>query len=298
MPNVSPNSLDKAIIDVLMYFEIFSFPLDVDEIHKYLRIKVSNEHLEEQIAKLVANGKIYQLDNCYSLNNNYGWLEKKQKGYKKAQKEIEKGKRIANFIMKFPFVRMVAISGSLSKGFAGDTSDIDFFIITDSQHLWTSRSLLHLLKKASFLVNAQHSLCMNYFIADKHLKLEEQNYFTAIELSTLIPVTGHSYYQKLIEANTWVGGYLPNFSPTFSVAKKRKIQWVKRSLECVFSSSTLNTFLFNLTDSKWRRKWKRKGVSDEDYELAFKTKLHVSKNHPDNNQKVILEELERKGKNE
>ncbi len=294
MASPNHNMVDQAIIDVLNYFDIFRFPLHLDELHSFLRMRIGKNELESHLESLVREGRVFKLDDCFSLKSDPQRVENKRKGFIKAQQEIAKGRRIAKLLMSFPFVRMVAISGSLSKGYAGDESDIDFFIITDSSHLWTSRTLLHLLKKASFLVNAQHSLCMNYFIADEHLKIEEQNYFTAIELSTLIPVSGGYYYQKLLQANTWIEEYLPNVDLPKRNYSTTRFGVVKRFLEKLLSSGALNTYFFNLTDRKWRRKWRRKGVSDKDYELAFKTKLYVSKNHPDNTQKVVLEEIERR----
>jgi hypothetical protein len=44
----------------------------------------------------------------------------------------------------------------------------------------------------------------------------------------------------------------------------------------------------NLTNNKWRKKWARKNFPMEAYDLAFKTRLHVSKNHDKNYQEKIL----------
>ena len=48
--------------------------------------------------------------------------------------------------------------------------------------------------------------------------------------------------------------------------------------------TVLNKKLMSLTDIKWRKKWSRKNYPMEDYNIAFKTTLHVSKNHPANHQ--------------
>jgi len=46
--------------------------------------------------------------------------------------------------------------------------------------------------------------------------------------------------------------------------------------------------LFDYTNKSWRKKWTKKGYNMEDYDLAFKTRLNVSKNHPKNHQKLVL----------
>src|SRR5690606_39126981 len=108
------------------------------------------------------------------------------------------------FIYLFPFVAFVGISGSLSKGFAAADGDFDFFIITSANRLWICRTLLHLFKKLSFLAGAQHRFCMNYFIDISHAAIEERNRYTAIELSSLIPVCGLKVYQHFLSQNKWV----------------------------------------------------------------------------------------------
>src|SRR5690606_36687941 len=100
-----------------------------------------------------------------------------------------------------------------SKGIAQPHSDIDFFIITAEDRLWICRTLLHVFKKLSFLFGSQHAFCMNYFLDESHLILEEKNRFTATELMTLIPLYGHPTYQNLILRNQcWIQLHLPNQS--------------------------------------------------------------------------------------
>ena len=61
-------------------------------------------------------------------------------------------------------------------------------------------------------------------------------------------------------------------------------------IELLFPDA-LNKGLMTLTDSWWRYKWQRKNYPMEDYDLAMKTRLYVSKNHPANYQKKILRQL-------
>lgn len=282
--------LEQAILKVLHYFDLFRFPLTFVEIHTYLSVKCTINEVQHSLKTLVKKKEIFFIESCYLLSNSQELVTRKKNGFEKAQQELKKAKRIARIINWFPYVRMVSVSGSLSKGFADAYSDIDFFIITNNQNLWTCRSLLHIFKKITFLFNMQDHFCMNYFIANGHLAIEEQNYFTAIELSTLIPLTGNNYYNQLLEENAWRTSYLPNASlhqldP--SPPPSRRLKWF---LEKIFQSAKLNHFFMNFTDKKWQKKWQKKGINKETYQLAFKTNLYVSKNHPTNNQKIILDQ--------
>ena len=53
----------------------------------------------------------------------------------------------------------------------------------------------------------------------------------------------------------------------------------------------INHWLMKLTDWKWRRKWKRQGYPEQEYDRAFLTTIHISKNHPVDYEKKVLEVL-------
>ncbi|BDS09651.1 NAD-dependent epimerase/dehydratase family protein [Aureispira anguillae] len=286
--------VEQAIQKVLHYFDLFSFPLTIHEIHAFISVECTMDQIENSLKELLEKKAVFLIQDCYALHDSKELVDRKKQGYQRANKELKKAQKIAKIISYFPFVRMVSISGSLSKGYADEHSDIDFFIITSAQNLWTCRSLLHIFKKFTFLVNMQHSFCMNYFIADQHLEIEEQNYFTAIELNTLIPLVGFHYYNQLLAANTWTKSYLPNavINPQeVPLANSTGIKWL---FEKILQSQRLNHFFMHFTDKKWQKKWAKRGISTENYQLAFKTNLYVSKNHPSNNQKTILEQYANK----
>src|SRR4029453_8923510 len=96
-------------------------------------------------------------------------------------------------IASFPYVRCVCISGSLSKKYFDDTTDIDFFVITKPGRLWVCRTFLILFKKL-FLLNSKKYFCINYFIDSDNLEIPDQNIFTATELTTLIPMHDYELY--------------------------------------------------------------------------------------------------------
>ncbi len=237
-----------------------------------------------------AKGFIKQIGEYYLLNaDSETNIDKRIKGEALAEKMIPRAKKVARFIALFPFVKFVGISGSLSKKYADEKTDYDFFIITANNTLWICRTILHIAKKLSFVIGKQHSMCMNYFIDEHHLRIAEQNIFVRIELSTLIPVYNKDLYRTFLLRNQL---NLPNISHLnidFEGAVQYNLmQWNKRNLFW----QPLNIFLMKLTDRKWKRKWEKRGYPMNDYELALKTTPYVSKNHPKNYQKKILEQLQ------
>jgi hypothetical protein len=67
--------------------------------------------------------------------------------------------------------------------------------------------------KRLFLKGSHKHFCVNYFIDEDHLEIEEKNLFTATELATVLPLYGSQQYTKLIKTNRWLKSFFPNYVP-------------------------------------------------------------------------------------
>lgn len=295
--NLVPNttlSLREELLIVLRYFDYFRYPLKKDELYTFLSAKVDKiQMISNTLETLIAEQQIEEKNGYYALNEIEKLLKNRTEGEKRFDALYPRIDKTTQRLRRFPFVQFVGLSGSLSKGYAPENADIDLFIIAKKNKLWVCRTVLHLFKKISFLKGSQHWYCMNYFVDETALEIEEQNYFTAIELATLKPLADTSnFHQKLIEHNSlWMSKVLPNYQfKQSSDVKELRVFFVFKIFE-LFGSERLNSFLMHWTDKKWRRKWKKKNYPAEDYELAFKTRINISKNHLHNYQKKLLEYL-------
>lgn len=289
--------LEDAIISTLNYFNLFKRPLNTEEIYSFLTKQTDVKRLQLVLNEMVSCGLIFEHSGHYMLVDNKEFVTERERGKKRADILLDKAIDSVNLISKFPFVSAVCISGSLSKGYANAQSDIDLFIITDKKRLWICRTLLHLYKKLTFFWGKEHSYCMNYFIDESKLCIEEQNIFTATELATLLPVYNVEKHRELIYANKcWLVKTLPNISwnsdmIVASVEKSTARRIVEPFIN-ILAPSLLNLSLMHLTDKLWRLKWRRKKYPMKDYDLAMKTRWYVSKNHPHNYQKRVLNQLD------
>lgn len=277
---------------IIQYFAIFNFPLTLEEIYYFYSGNLTKEALTLTLKEMLCVGSIQQTGNYYySVTCKPDCVEDRAICTRRAIKVLPLAKRAGTFISWFPFVKFVGISGSLSKGHAKEHADFDFFIITAPNTLWICRTILHLFKKITFLFGGQHWFCMNYFIDQNHLLLEEKNMFTQIELATLIPLNNPNLFKYFLLKNQ-----LPNidkielnvcresFTSVYEkLFLKEKNRWLR----------PLNQFLMKLTDNKWRKKWRKRNFPEDEYDLCFKTTPFVSKNHPKNYQKRILELIEK-----
>jgi hypothetical protein len=296
MTDPNPSGLRESCLLTLRYFGIFRYPLTLQEIHRFNPGCASENEILATINTLLAENIISRSGNFYLPENKEEWAAERLKGNERALGLLGKSSKYAGIIASFPFVRGIAISGSLSKFYASEHPDIDYFVITAADRLWIARSLLHLFKKLTFITGHQHYFCMNYFVDMKALKITHPNLYTAIEVATLLPVYDYSMMKQFLEENSWVREYLPNHPGMVNrdyllKQKKRPLKNLLEGILNLFAPAKMNHSLMKLTDKKWRRKWKRNGYPEKEYDKAFLTNLHISKNHPVDYEKKVLSSL-------
>ncbi|MCG2610854.1 nucleotidyltransferase domain-containing protein [Flavobacterium sp. SM15] len=280
-------------LKTILYFSIFRYPLKIEEIHRYTTHQNLSQ-TKDEINFLLQEKILRKVDDFYLYGNDLESVTKRIKGNLGAQKVMELAKSKANFISKFPFVKAVGISGSLSKGYFDEKSDVDFFIITEPNRLWITRTFLILYKKL-FLLNSRKYFCINYFISTENLVIEEQNRFTATEIRTLIPVKGVRVFEEFYQKNDWTNEYFreENFktNKVTEIEKPILIQGMESFLRIPFWSTIDNGFR-RLTLLKWKSKFKT--MNREDFKIALKSTKNISKHHPSNFQKSVILALNEK----
>ena len=148
----------------------------------------------------------------FLTEDNQDWGDERHQGNERAFRLLEESGKYVKIIAGFPFVSAIAISGSLSKFYASENTDIDYFIITEANRLWIARTLLHLFKKLTFITGHQHYFCMNYFVDTNALEITHPNLYSAIETVTLLPVYNAVIIKRFMKENAWTKNYLPNYS--------------------------------------------------------------------------------------
>jgi predicted nucleotidyltransferase len=292
-PLISNNlsEIKENILATLAYFDMFNYPLNRAEIYLFLKSKHRYELFEDALRCLLNDAVIHQFDRFYTLKNDHYTILRRNDGNKKAAELIKIAEKVGDFLIRFPFVRGIAISGSLSKNFADDESDIDLFIITEKNRLWIARTIMHCFKKLTFLINKEHLFCMNYYIDMQELEIKEQNIYTAIEVGTLIPIQGDVIFEKFYAANAWTRQYLPNKNMRISSAKPVKTSLFKSFLERLIDVTPikhLDNLLEKITADRWRKKTVLKKLNSHGIVMGMLTDKHYAKPDPVNFQKKLL----------
>ena len=278
--------LDHSVLGILVYYDIFSYPLLEPEICDHLNQQTLPDAVAQSLHYLSATGLIHKVGPYYTLQNNSFLIERRENGNNIAATLLPQAKGISRFLYLFPFVRAVGISGSLSKNYADENSDFDYFIIAKTNRLWIASTLLGLFKKLSYITGKQHCFCMNYYIDESYLEIPEHNIFTATELFTLKAGSGQKTISKFLNANTWVRQFYSNYSSERKASELSPLgSLFKNTLEFLLNNIGGN-YLDNWLMRKAVTRWKKKKASGKLVDLngnpinLYLTDKHFCKHNP------------------
>ena len=233
MQSVSKKSLEE----VLHYFSFFNHALAAEEILHYIAVPASLSKVKEGLRLLVIEGLVHEKQGWFALDTES--LELRIKHEHLNKKRLKSARRVGRFIALFPFVRGVYLSGSLSKsGVQSKDDDLDFFIITASNRVWTTKFFLIAFKKI-FLLNSEKYFCINLLMDQNQLSLAKRNRYTATEVVSLVTLKNAAGLERFLQANHWVKDYFPNVALPETYAVERESTTM---LERVFNRLLGGTF--------------------------------------------------------
>lgn len=284
--------MTKTALKWIAYFDVFNHPLTEKEIEQ-LSVEPS------EVKPALENGLNSQL--CFEYNGYYSiqksvqeLVEKRLQKEKEASKYLKKLPAYAKLIRKFPFVKGVAISGSLSKNVMYDDGDIDYFIITSKDRLWICRTALILFKKV-FLLNSRKYFCVNYFVDEDNLKILDENIFTAVEINYLTPVFNKEIFEQLKTTNQWSSEFIQNFTTPLQLKDQPNKGWIKKPIESLLKGKLgdrLDLYFMQQTYGRWKNKFK--DFNPDKFDLTMRSNRGVSKHHPRDFQNRVLAEYKKR----
>lgn len=273
-----------------LYFDVFHYPLTPAELFANSAVKVSEKEFEAALSSLLDAGFLQRSgDFILSPFATVADIKKRLDGNRGAREAMPLAHAYSRRIASFPFVEGLCLSGALSKNYYDDKGDIDYFIITRPGRLWICRSLLI----ARFKLMPEHKRkywCVNYFVSSDSLELPDRNAFTATELAHLIPVVNDELYKELLSRNAWYRSQFPNKKalPTETCIDAPR-PFFRKLLEGLLSGALgrrLDNALLKATLKRWRKKYPE--LSEEDFELQFRSRKNVCKRHTHGFQNKVL----------
>lgn len=281
----------QNILKTLGYFDLFHYPLTRQEIYLFHAANMPKDTIDSSLQILMQEKYVYKLDEYFALRNEHLMAERRRKGNQLAAGQLTTAHRVAKFLSAFPYVKGIAVSGSLSKNYATEKTDIDFFIITTANRLWIARTCMHLYKKFTFLTGRQNWFCMNYFVDEEAMEITEKNIFTAVEIVTLLPMYGKDCLDEFIKKNQWTDSFFPlkHFNNTSSVEVKKGL--LSKLIEKIFNGrlgDIIDNKLMHITDKRWQKKVQKHQLNSRGGHLGMSIDRHCSKPDPKNFQDKVV----------
>jgi len=196
----------------IRYHDLFDFPLTFSDLIKWN----TNENIFLNRHKILISFQ----NGYYFLHGREGLVYKRVIRSRISAKKMEIAKKASSVLSLIPTVLMVGVTGSLAMDNAGDESDIDLFIITRKNLLWTTRIFSYFTLKVfgfdlrkSGKNNQKDKLCLNMWMDETDLawRKSDRNLYTAHEIAQVAPlVNKNNTYEKFIYKNKWILKYWPN----------------------------------------------------------------------------------------
>lgn len=280
----------QVIVNALLYFDVFNYPLKHLEILENCSIKLTLNEFNVQLQQLLDMDVIKQQNGFYFVGDvNQLHITNRIKANALAIQKLQTSYQCSKVISNFPFVKGVCISGGLSKNYYDENSDTDYFIITKANRLWLCRTLFILYYKTLSKTKREY-FCLNYYISESDLNIPDQNAFVATELAYLIPTINYTVYQEVLNRNSWYKLYLPNkslYSSTNCLSEQRPI--LKKTIERLLNNKLGDWFddvLFKKTLNHWRKK--HRDLTIDEFNLQVRSKKNVCKHHLKGHQNKVL----------
>lgn len=199
--------IQRSILKALIYADLFNYPLSPDEILRYLTVPASREMVNRTLEQGVRDGLVDRANGYVTLPGRVDLVPLRERRATVARTKWAAARRYSRSIARIPFVRMVAVTGTLAVANVEPEDDIDLFIVTAPDRLWLARACVILVVRAAAV--AGHEVCPNYFVSERELVLSDHSFFGAREMSQMVPLYGAGVYHQLRQLNDWVADYLP-----------------------------------------------------------------------------------------
>ncbi len=276
------------MVRTLLYYHIFDYPMSAEEIRRFSS-HPWRDGIEVQAALDDLVGRsLLGADRGFYFVGERSNMDERVADQSRARASLPVAARWSRFIARFPYVRGVAVSGTLSKGVMKDGDDLDYLVFTEPGRVWLCRLLLMGFKKV-FLLNSHHRFCVNYLLAADRLEIPDRDLFTATEIAWLLPTVNPSIHRRFLEANSWVEAFFPNWRPRGD----HGVAPPQRGVFKVIVEGCLDLLGGRRLDS-WshsfisRRNQRRYGHLDVRHSVALRSDKHASKHHPRGFQERVL----------
>jgi hypothetical protein len=221
-PCSSVHNLSDAILYTVVYADLFDYPLTAQEIHRYLTCYRAPLPAVEECLERQGNlgGRLVTVPPFVCLAGREELVDLRNERSAYCQGLWPYALRYGQIIAGLPFVRSVAVTGSLAMNNVSRVNDdVDYLIIACPGRVWLARALAILVVRLARQQGIE--LCPNFVVSEGQLRLPRPSLFLAHELAQMMPVDDGRVYRQLLDSNGWLLDYLPN--AVYQAAQNRAV---------------------------------------------------------------------------
>ena len=202
----SSDKLPQAILHTVAYSDIFDYPLTAREIHRYLT--GVHASLEEVVQAVEENDLIARTGDYFTLPGREEIVRIRNQREAKSRELMPRAIQYGRVLGALPYIRMVALTGSLAVMNVSRDQDFDYMLVTAPGRVWTARAFALAFNRLTRLQG--RTLCPNLIISETMLEWPLHDLYSARELFQMILIKGRDVYSRLMDANQWAKELLPN----------------------------------------------------------------------------------------
>jgi hypothetical protein len=221
------------------YASLFDYPLTLDQLHGSL---VGVRADAAAIESWWRDSELLQA----TVERHQGWyfpagrrdlIETRSRREALSRELLAGDRSILSLVCSMPFVRMVALSGSLAHLNAEGAADLDLMVITAPGRVWSVTVALLVMSR---LLGWRQRVCLNYVISERAMTIAPADLFSANQIIHLRPITGHQVFERFVKMNSFVRDFYPNFEIGRASGfgrPRRSIVWLERILSIGFAQA-------------------------------------------------------------
>jgi hypothetical protein len=200
----------SGLLLAVAYGDVFDYAMTVDEVQRYLVGRRASAYTVKQLIReeVLQTKRLSQQGEAVCLAGREELFAIRRRRQASAQTRWQAARAYGRILAGLPFVRMVAVTGSLAMDNLEAGGDIDYLVVTAAGRLWLCRAMAILVVRWAALSGVR--LCPNYFISQDSLESQPHNLYNAHELAQMVPLNNMELYSRMRASNAWSGWYLPN----------------------------------------------------------------------------------------
>ncbi len=210
----------RNVLRTLIFYDLFDCPVRLDELPQRTIGGLSGEWLAAPGAMIeshpvlsrhvaVANGYVF-------LRNTPARFARWEAAETTRRQSIDRYEKWVRLLCRIPFVRLVAVTGSLTFRMSAGEPDCDLFVVAQRNRVWLvvalGRALFQRVLPWLGLIR-YGDVCVNYVVDDLTALGHTQDLFESMQVAAMNPVVGRPVYDRFVREHRSLRRFFPQWQP-------------------------------------------------------------------------------------